>query len=321
MTNKLYTREIFKLSAKITAPLISKFERDYPEHPRIDGDFQPIFIIGAPRTGSTILYQILSNELSLLYIDNFIDVYHRNFLWAFKTSYKLFGDKPHNCFNSVHGSTWKCGLHAPSECGDFWYQWLPREKHFVDFDDFNESIVENVQYELYSVINSFNKHLLLKNLNAGQRLRLLSKVCPDAKFIYVVRDKIDTASSILITRKKFNLGKGEWWSVKPGNYENLLKMDEHEMIINQIYNIEKQIFEDIKLFPAGNHITISYDEIIDDYKNIVSKIKKFIDTKIEYRDNRIEPVISRKQSNQNDSNRELFMEYFNKLDWERIEFD
>ncbi len=72
---------------------IEKYGNQPLKHP-------PIFIIGAPRTGSTILYQTLTNKLDILYIDNLVDKFHRNLFFGFWLSSKLYKHKPHNCFTS-----------------------------------------------------------------------------------------------------------------------------------------------------------------------------------------------------------------------------
>src|SRR6056297_1278708 len=100
----------------LAAPVIHFFERDkiksYGSQPL---KHQPVFIIGAPRTGSTILYQALTNLYDVLYIDNLVCRFHRNLFLGFRVSNRIYGAKPHNSFSSYHGRT--RGGHSPSECG------------------------------------------------------------------------------------------------------------------------------------------------------------------------------------------------------------
>ena len=66
---------------------------------------QPTFIIGAPRSGSTILYQALTNAYDVAYFDNVACTLHRNPLAGFALSRVMFGDRPHDSFTSTHGTT------------------------------------------------------------------------------------------------------------------------------------------------------------------------------------------------------------------------
>lgn len=223
--------------------------------------YQPIFIIGAPRTGSTILYQALTNAYKFAYIDNTACIWHRNLRFGMWLSHKKYGDKPHNNFKAEHGNTRKFGGHAPSECGQFWYRWLPKDRHFVDHDEVTDRMIQQIREEVLGVSGYFQRPLLFKNLNAGQRLRLIKKAFPDAKIIFVRRDPRFVTRSILKARKKVGVPAGRWWSIMPANVDELLKLPEPDMCAAQVYYLERQIEEDLKLFYVDNVRTIHYQEL------------------------------------------------------------
>ncbi|MFL1455734.1 sulfotransferase [Marinobacter sp. GN3S48] len=218
----------------------------------------PIFIIGAPRTGSTILYQALTNAYQLAYIDNSTCTWHRNLRFGLWLSRKKYGSRPHNNFQSDHGNTHKFGGHAPSECGQFWYRWLPKDRHFIDHHEITTKMVTGLRQEVLGASAYLQEPLLFKNLNAGQRLRLIHKVFPDAKIIFVRRDPRFVTRSILKARDKVGAGKGQWWSIMPPNVSDLLELDESEMCSGQVYYLESQIEEDLVLFPQENVRQVHY---------------------------------------------------------------
>lgn len=222
---------------------------------------QLIFIIGAPRTGSTVLYQSLTNQSDALYVDNLVCLFFRNFLFGFWLSNKLFKQKTHNCFKSKHGNTNQCGWHAPSECGSFWYRWLPKDRHFVDSDQADLKAIQEIKEEITATSNYFKKPMVFKNLNAGQRLRMLVKAFPDAKFIFVRRDPIYTVQSILKAKRQLKIPDNQFWSIMPPNVEELKKLDWPEQIVKQVYFLEKQIAKDLQLFPRQNVYEINYTEL------------------------------------------------------------
>lgn len=309
------SREIVKRVGSIVS-LTSKIFISFQHNPDIFSKNQPIFIIGVPRTGSTILYQILTNELDVLYIDNLTDILHPNILLGMSLSQRFFDNKPHNCFSSVEGDTWLCGLHAPSESGEFWYQYLPRDKHFIDYDDFDEKTIEKFQKQIFTVIEKFNKPLLLKNLNAGQRLRLINKITPNAKFIYIKRDFLDTAFSILNSRRKLGIKDNKWWSIKPNNYESLSGANVYELITNQIFYLEKQIAEDVSLFPQQNVSTFNYNDLYKNYNNIIDRIAEFIGAEVKISNDKIEPDLKKQNRSRRDKGEEeMFLNYHKKYDW------
>jgi hypothetical protein len=244
----------------LLAPAFRKWERPFLEkYGNQPLKHQPVFIIGAPRTGSTILYQTMTNMFDVLYIDNLACKLHRNFFFGFWLSNKLSGEKPHNNYQADHGRT--RGLHSPSECGQFWYRWLPKDHHFIDFDEITPRMVEEIRREITAVINYFDKPLVFKNLNAGQRMRLLTKCFPEAKFIFITRDPVHTAQAILKSKRFLGLEDNDFWSIMPPNTQKLLKLDGYEQIVKQVFFLEKQIVDDSALVALGAFYTIHLKEM------------------------------------------------------------
>jgi len=266
MNKHLKPTSYFKYSAlvvcKVFSPFVSFVEKKivHKNGSKLVNQ-QPIFIIGAPRTGSTVLYQSLTNQADVLYVDNLVCFFFRNLFFGFWLSDKLYKQKAHNCFQSEHGNTKSCGWRAPSECGSFWYRWLPTNRHFVDHNEMSPDGIEQIRFEISASSNYFNKSLVFKNLNAGQRLRLLVKAFPDARFIFVRRDPLFTAQSILKAKRKSQIPDDQFWSIMPPNVEGLKKLDWPEQIVKQIFYLEKQIAEDLQLFPKENIFEVNYTDL------------------------------------------------------------
>lgn len=258
--------QILKFIASALCYWESQNKEHYADVPLLH---QPIFIIGAPRTGSTILYQAITNLYDVLYIDNLVCMFHRNLFFGFWLSSKLYGKTPHNNFKSFHGRT--KGYHSPSECGQFWYRWLPKDRHFIDYDDITPKMVEEIRREITAVINYFDKPLIFKNLNAGQRLRLLYRCFPDAKFIFITRDPLQTAQSILKAKRRAGLCDNEFWSIMPPDVDELKALEWDEQIVKQIYFLEKQIVHDSFLAGQDNFFTLHYKDLSLQQIDILAK--------------------------------------------------
>ena len=222
---------------------------------------QPIFIVGAPRTGSTALYQALTNSADILYIDNFSARFYRSLFLGLWLSQKLFRNRPHNRFDSLHGVTEQSGMRGPNECGQFWYRWLPRDKHFIDFDEIDKISLKSIRDEITSVINYFDRPIVFKNLNIGQRLRLIREIFPGAKIIFITRSHFHTAQSILCAKRKLGIKDDEYWSIMPKNILELRELDWPDQITKQVYFLENQIKEDMKLFNSEQCFTIHYENL------------------------------------------------------------
>jgi hypothetical protein len=273
---------------------------------------QPVFIIGAPRTGSTILYQVLTNQLDVLYIDNLTCIFRNNLFYGFWLSDRLFRQKAHNCFQSSLGNTMECGLRAPSECGGYWYRWLPKDHHFIDHDKIDDRVVDEIRKEVIAVTNYFNKPIVFKNLNAGQRIRMLSRCFPEAKYLFIKRDPLFTAQSINNARKKLAIPDDKIWSIKPFNFIDLEKLSVSEHIVKQIYFLERQILMDLHLIGEGCFLQIDYEEL--KVPSLIGIVQKFIHANS--RPDAVMPNLNiTQQLKVTTQQKNAFEEEIKKLDW------
>jgi len=259
------------LSPRILTPLETFLIKRYTTE---EIKYPPTFIIGAPRTGSTISYEYISNYLDVTYISNFMCKFYKTLYLALVVSKVIFKDKEHNFFYSKQGRTQ--GLNSPSECGQFWYRWFPKDRHFVDFNELDSAQITQIQDVIKAVVNRNNKPIVFKNMNCGQRLRVIKDIFPNALFIYCRRDPLYTAQSIIETREKVYGSRTEWWSIMPKEYNELLKLDYPEQVVKQIYYIQKQIEEDLSLFGKKQFIEIWYEDFCESPELTIENIKDFM---------------------------------------------
>jgi len=204
-------RHIFKY----TSPIISLFEKTQNKrYSKVKTSISPVFIVGAPRTGSTLLYQLLTQYFNTSYFDNLIHLARENVLFGFWLSNKIFKCRPHNSFKSKHGNTLKEGLHAPSEAGQIWLRWLPKHDNYFNIKDVSNENIEFIRNNISYVLNKFNKPLVIKNNYNGLRIPLLKEINSNSKIIFIKRDPFFTAQSIIKAREDIYSDRNKWWSVK-----------------------------------------------------------------------------------------------------------
>ncbi len=308
----LILNKLIDISRPLWGIVERKFNQKYASQPL---QHQPVFIIGAPRTGSTILYQTITNELDVLYFDNLICGLKSSLMVGFWFSSMFFKNNAHNSFKSYHGNTTKFGSRAPSECGQFWYRWLPRDRHYIGDDDITETMVIDIRNEITSIINHYDKPMVFKNLNAGQRLHLLHKCFPNAKFIFIKRDPLYTAQSIILSKRRVGVKDEEFWGIKPRNFQLLSGMNPYEQIVKQIYYIEKQIEKDRTLFPRQNFLTIDYSQLGNSFKTTLNKCNGFIKAGGRTDSKHPAEIVMSETLKLDDFEIEKFTEEIQKLDW------
>lgn len=264
-------RRLFKyLSPIITLfdnPKIKYYSNKEPKH-------APVFIIGPPRSGSTILYQLITNFLDVSYIDNLIHLSRKNLFFGFWLSNRFFKNKIHNNFKSDYGNTQKFGLNAPSEGGRIWYRWFSKDKIYFETGSLSDNQINQIRNLFNAIINRYDKPVVIKNLMFSERINALYEVFPNAKLIVITRSPDYNSQSIMSARLKNP--DDDWWSAKPKNYKELLNLSFTEQCVSQVYYIEKQIFEDIKQFPKQNIKTINYETLFTNCTEAIDDLKTFI---------------------------------------------
>lgn len=230
----------------------------------------PIWIIGVPRSGTTLSYQVICNYYNTAYLTNRIAKRYKIPYLASALSSNEFA--PVN-FKSEFGKTKL--PNEPHEGGEFFYQFFPRQEPYTAIDDISKS----KQSALKKVISYFTETgqvFVSKNTFHSLRINALNQVFPDSMFIWVKRDKLSVAYSILKAREKLNIPPTSWWSVKPPNWESMQHLSVVEKVIWQINEIESIIEHDLKKTDSKN-ITIEYADLCKNPRKVLRDISKTFD--------------------------------------------
>lgn len=260
---------------KYGSPFISTFERSgIKKHGSRQPDHPSLFIIGPPRSGSTIFYQLITSLLDVSYIDNLTNLARYNPYFGMKLSQKLFLGQTHKSYTSSYGQTSSDGLHAPAEAL-FFYKWFPKDQHFTLPSDLSRKQIDEFRATIHAIINFHNKPLIIKNLSFSLRLQALLEYLPDARYIVVKRDPLYTAQSILLGMRKNHQPENKVWGILPKEYKKLEGLEPHEMVVRQVNQIERQIYSDLKNIPDEKILYIEYetlgsslDSILEDVINL-----------------------------------------------------
>ncbi len=274
MKAKFYLPDLF---AKLYELFLCRFFMRYEKRSRTrwnasQANNGPIFIVGAPRSGSTFFYELLISRFHTIYISNFTNIFSHSLFLGFKLQKFLFKKEYTPKFSSKFGNTLSSGWMAPNEAARFWYKVLPKSKHAIKFDEVD---LESKKY-LYEYINGisvkYESPFVFKNLNASVRMDLLLKLLPNSRFIHITRDPFHIVQSIYLARKKNGISQGEWWSIKPENFESLLSLSEEEMIVRQAYDIEESIKSGFRTISSDRFLSISYEDLCQNPDKILTLV-------------------------------------------------
>jgi hypothetical protein len=160
-------------------------------HTDTPGPIKPILIIGAPGSGTTLLYQTLCSHRDLAYITG-------NMLLAGIYRHgRLLGDRRKALFilrNLIYRDP---ASTLPHEGDIFWMARFGYYNYMKE-NDYSEEMAAYFRRKVLQVQKLWGRtRFVNKNLQNSFRVRLLNSIFPDAKFIQIIRDGRAVAFSLL----------------------------------------------------------------------------------------------------------------------------
>lgn len=235
---------------------------------------QTYFIIGLPRSGTTLLSQLLIKHFNIGYVSNFIARFWECPALGATIQKQLFDGQPSlTTLDSNFGMT--DGNFGPHEFGFFWRRWFDYKEH--DFcEKGNDS--KKMLAEIAALEHALEQPMLFKNLAAcGMHAHWLSRVLPKAKFILLRRNPQDTAQSILSARINYSGSEKDWFSIRPPGYAKIKRLPYDEQIAQQILHTDLHLASQLSNIDCSRYLTVHYEDLLQDAGKVLNKISSFID--------------------------------------------
>lgn len=257
--------------------LIQKGESLFAPDPNLPIEQPPIFVLGAPRCGSTLTIQVLTDILDLGYISN--------------CSCRWFGApalaerfclckrrelKQSSNYVSSYGYTE--GSYAPAECGQWWYRFFQHDPPYIKLSETNQQRMIAFRRSVAALTKTLNKSILFKNLYASLRIQAIAKYIPESLFIVIHRNEVDIGHSLLEARYKFFKNYDSWFSVEPPGVEQLKKLPSYIQVIEQVRAIYRIIDYDLEVanFDVHRRFDMTYEDFCQNPGKVVNQLLSFL---------------------------------------------
>ena len=235
-----------------------------------DGPCQCVFIVGPPRTGSTLFYEVLVTRYRFAYTTGLT---HRLFRVPVITSLLQcpFVKRRVARYESEYGQVY--GFTAPTESGRIWRYWLPRHAPYC----FDTPGIPNEQ--IRSIVSAISHCLggpfLTKYLFFANQLELVDELFPGALFLHIEREPRDVVRSILRRRRADGLER-EWWSVRPRSWERYRYESAVRQVCAQVALLHQDINESIAAIGPHRRLHVGYESLCEDPRGISAKVRSFL---------------------------------------------
>ena len=267
-----YARYVLNLANRHLLEPLETWISPNPDQPL---RYPPIFFLGAPRSGSTLAIQVITDVLDVGYISN----KHCQWFGAPALAERLFhptNSRPCSDFQSKHGAT--NGSYAPAECGEWWYRFFRRNPPYVTLEDVCPDRMRQFRQSVAALTNAFDRPILFKNLYASFRIQAIAHYFPESLFIIIRRNEIDNGHSLLEARLQHFEEYSRWFSVEPPEIERLKKLPAHQQVIEQIRHTHQTINSDLDRaqIDDARRFYLAYEDFCDNPAKMLARLHDFL---------------------------------------------
>ena len=227
-----------------------------------------LYVVGLPRSGTTLLCQVMARYLRVGYVDNIIARFWRRPSVGIRLSKLLLGEDARLgiSFKSQHGKTAEPA--GPHEFGYFWRTWFnvdASKTHHLTSDELAQVDRDGLRTALRAeFLSTFEMPVVFKGVLCGFHAALLSELHPASLFVHIKRDPLANAVSILSARKARYGTYDAWWSLKPSTYPFVPKpADPVEEVLRQMKDVDAEIAAELAK-PRVQSIAVNYRDICTD---------------------------------------------------------
>lgn len=238
-----------------------------------DVTLPPIFLIGPPRSGTTLLYQLLTHAYEFSYIANVARVFPDSPIAASRL-FRRWILASRTDFRSEHGRT--AGWWGPHEGGFLWNRWFPEDVLDVTETTLTPEAKQACRQLIAGIERALGRRFVNKNVKHSVRMRALDDLFPGCIFLRMSREPIATVSSILRARESDGLAEGEWWSVRPRDYEQLRNLPVMERVCGQFVGVEQDIDTDALHLGPHRVMCVEYEQLCARPAAVLQEIGNFL---------------------------------------------
>ncbi len=216
-----------------------------------------LLVVGAPRSGTTLINQTLARCTEVSYFSNLTDMFPRSPLTATRWFSSRFGAEATN-YQSYYGQTKR--LSEPNDGFSIWNRWLGFDRYTTPHH-LAEPVVQEMQKFFQAWTATFGLPLLNKNNRNTSCIALLAAAIPQAQFLVVRRDPLCVAQSLIQARENVQGDKRAVWGLESrsvhASSDPLGYVDD---ICDQLIEIENQLQTQIRQVAASRIHSIQYED-------------------------------------------------------------
>lgn len=235
---------------------------------------QPIvFIVGAPRSGTTLLYQLMCRYTVVAYVSNFAARFWMAPLIGSMVAAALRRSDPGGIPLTSHlGGT--VGSASPHEFTYFWeFHTGSSGVHHLTRHELQSIDWTPVRRELSALSHWSRRPLVLKAINyVDYQIPFFRALFPNSRFIHVRRDPRYVAQSILESRVRRYGSDRVWWSIRPRDVDAWRDRDPVEQVCHQVRDCLSAVDQGMREVGAEASMEVDYEQLVKEPDVVLERV-------------------------------------------------
>lgn len=241
---------------------------------------RPVFFIGMPRSGTTVLFEAFARHPDLGWLSNYSEMWPQ---WPVANMLCRFFD---NRVLSLRGHKKQYGrviignryLPQPVEAYPFWDLYTQRE-FSLDYllgEEASTRTTVRVRRAVGAVLKYQHKNRLATKLTGPGRIGYINSIFPDAVYIHVIRDGRSVVNSLLNVRfwKEKGGFKGPFWKngLRPQDLRQWNDYQQEPAVLAAIQWIRviETTREEASALGAGQYQEVKYEDFVSEPVQVLS---------------------------------------------------
>lgn len=231
-----------------------------------------ILVVGPPRSGTTLVYQVLSEHLPVSYFDNWGAMFPRSTITA-SLLLKRYSERPRASYHSYYGNT--AGFRGVNDGFHVWNRWLGHDRYSVP-DDIDPDAREDMKRFFAAWSEAFGRPLVNKNNRNTFCMALLASVLEQAVFVVVTREPLFAAQSLLIARQHIQGDAAVGWGLGANRPRSGPESSPLEDVAGQVRFIYQRLHGQLDRVPQERVINVRYEDFCDEPVRLVARMAELL---------------------------------------------
>ena len=250
---------------------LAPFEAERYE--QLEEELPTLHVVGAPRSGTTLLYQVIASGLEVGAVTNLVAAFWRAPVTGLRLARALGVERVHSSFDSSFGRTH--GIAEPHEFGYFWNHHL----RYPDLGERGPRHEETIDWRALALVirnmaRAAGAPMAFKPMLLTWHLERMVEAMPRTCYVWIRRDRVATALSLLEMRRSLFGSLDAWASLRP--LEPLDGEPPWRQVAAQVVLIERTIAAAARRLGPDRVLEVAYDELCRDPGGVLERTRELL---------------------------------------------